>query len=85
MIIFNIFQYIFSKCLNSLYLYRIKLVCIPGLKKKKKKTWLDLRMTFLYRGSVIVEELKAAVLSKTKPNKPEKQAEGLELSPSRER
>lgn len=41
-------------------------------------------MTFLYTSSVIVEELKAAVLSKTKPNKPEKQAEGLELSPSRE-
>lgn len=52
--------------------------------KKDKISWLDPRMTFLYTSSVIVEELKAAVLSKTKPNKPEKQAEGLELSPSRE-
>lgn len=41
-------------------------------------------MTFLYTSSVFVGELKAAVLSKTKPNKPEKQAEGLELSPCRE-
>lgn len=52
--------------------------------KKDKISWLDPRMTFLYTSSVIVEELKAAALSKTKPNKPEKQAEGLELSPSRE-
>lgn len=35
-------------------------------------------MTFLYTSSVIVEELKAAVLSKTKPNKLEKQAERLQ-------
>jgi len=52
-----------------LYLYRIRLVCIPGL-KKDKRSWLDLRLTFLYTSSTIVEEPKTAVLSKTKPNKP---------------
>lgn len=39
-------------------------------KKKVKRSWLGLKLTFLYTSSAIVEEPKAAVLSKTKPNKP---------------